>query len=99
MHLLKSLEVQKLEEFLLTCTAEDLQYLNHLIVARLNLLSRIKAQNSMASLYPGLRVTFTDNDNKPLKGTILKMNVKTVSVITDEGKKWNVAPIFLTPMA
>jgi len=98
MNELRSVEVQKLEEFLLTCSAEDLAYLNHLIVARLNLLSRIKAQNSMAKLYPGLKVTFTDNEGNPLKGTVMKMNVKTVSVVTDEGKRWNVAPVFLTPL-
>ena len=95
---LKSFEVKKLEEFLLTCSADDLVYLNQLIVARLNLLSRIKAQTSMAKLYPGLRVAFTDNQGKPLNGIVTKMNVKTVSVTTDEGKRWNVAPGFLTPL-
>ena len=43
-----------------------------------------------------LEVTFTDNQGEPLKGTVTKMNVKTVSVTTDEGKRWNVAPGFLT---
>jgi len=38
------------------------------------------------------RVAFTDSQGKIKNGTIVRLNKKTISVKTDDGQNWNVAP-------
>jgi hypothetical protein len=43
----------------------------------------------------GDRVTFQPDGQPPVTGMLTRYNKKTVTVITDEGQHWNVAPSFL----
>jgi hypothetical protein len=43
----------------------------------------------------GERVTFHPDGRPPVTGMITRYNKKTVSVVTDDGRRWNVAPSFL----
>jgi hypothetical protein len=45
----------------------------------------------------GERVTFRPDGRPPLEGMITRYNKKTVSIITDDGHRWNVAPQLLSP--
>jgi hypothetical protein len=38
------------------------------------------------------RVGFQAPDGRMLEGTVLRLNKKTVSVVTDDGHQWNVSP-------
>ena len=71
---------------------EDLLFLNQLIVERLKLISQAKSTSLMASFTKGDRVGFQTSDGRMLEGIVLRLNKKTVSVATDDGHQWNVAP-------
>ncbi|MCE5242339.1 MAG: hypothetical protein ABFD98_20275 [Syntrophobacteraceae bacterium] len=71
---------------------EDLRFLNRLIVERLKLISQARATTLMTSFTKGDRVGFQASDGRMLEGIVLRLNKKTVSVITDDGHQWNVSP-------
>ncbi|HQU17177.1 MAG: hypothetical protein B7Z66_12695 [Chromatiales bacterium 21-64-14] len=71
---------------------EDLLFLNRLIVERLNLISQAHATTQMTGFTRGDRVGFQAPDGRMREGVVLRLNKKTVSVATDDGHQWNVAP-------
>lgn len=74
---------------------EDLLFLNGLIVERLNLFSQARATGLMASFTKGDRVNFPTADGRTIEGVVQKLNKKTITIITDDGRQWNVPPILL----
>ncbi len=74
---------------------EDLLFLNRLIVERLKLISQARATSLMTSFTRGDRVGFLNPDGQLLEGFVMRLNKKTVSVATDDGRQWNVAPSLL----
>lgn len=64
---------------------EDLLYLNHMVVERLNLLAQAKSTMGLAQFAEGDRVQFTATDGSVKHGVVLRLNKKTTSVRTDEG--------------
>jgi len=73
-------------------TGEELIDLNNRIVARLRFLNQMRAHSQMLDFRIGDRVTFQPDGRPPLLGIITRYNKKTVTVITDGGQHWNVAP-------
>ncbi len=71
---------------------EDLLFLNRLIVERLKLISQFRSTSLMVRFTRGDRVVFQAPDGRTLEGIVLRLNKKTVSIATDEGHQWNVAP-------
>lgn len=71
---------------------EDLLFLNELIIERLKLISQARATTLMTKFTKGDRVGFQTPDGRRLEGMVLRLNKKTVSVATDDGHQWNVAP-------
>jgi hypothetical protein len=69
--------------------------LNHRIVARLQLLRQLEAHSSMLEFRIGERVTFHPEERTPVTGIITRYNKKTVSLLTEDGQRWNVAPQLL----
>jgi len=80
-------------------TEEELIDLNHRIVARLRFLNQMRAHAQMLDFRVGDRVTFRPDGRPPLFGVITRYNKKTVTVITDAGQRWNVAPSLLRKVA
>ena len=80
-----------LDEF----TEAELIALNHRIVERLRFLQQSRAHAHMLEFKIGDRVTFQPDGQPPVTGMLTRYNKKTVTVITDEGQHWNVAPSFL----
>ena len=76
-------------------TESELIDLNHRIVARLQFLRQFAAHATMLEFRIGERVTFHPDGRPPVTGVITRYNKKTVSIITDQGQRWNVAPNFL----
>jgi hypothetical protein len=66
--------------------------LNNRIVARLRFLNQMRAHSQMLDFRIGDRVTFQPEGRPALFGIITRYNKKTVTVITDSGQHWNVAP-------
>jgi hypothetical protein len=70
----------------------ELVDLNHRIVERLRFLSQMRRHSQMLDFKIGERVTFHPDGHPPLFGIVTRYNRKTVTVITDTGQHWNVAP-------
>lgn len=66
--------------------------LNHRVVERLRFLSQMRAHSQMLDFKIGERVTFHPDGYPPLFGIVTRYNRKSVTVITDDGQRWNVAP-------
>jgi hypothetical protein len=49
----------------------------------------------MTSFAKGDQVGFQAPDSGMLEGMLLRLNKKTVSIATDDGHQWNVAPSLL----
>jgi len=76
-------------------TESELIDLNHRIVARLQFLRHLEAHASMLEFRIGERVTFHPDRRPPVIGMITRYNKKTVSIVTDAGQRWTVAPQLL----
>ena len=77
-------------------TEPELIDLNHRIVARLRFLTQMRAHVEMMEFKIGDRVTFRPPGQGPVEGMLTRYNKKTVTVVTDEGRQWNVSPAFLS---
>jgi hypothetical protein len=77
-------------------TEDELIDLHRKITERLRFLSQTRAHNKMLQFKVGDRVSFKTDDGPALCGVLTKYNKKTVTVITDNGEHWNVAPGLLT---
>ena len=73
-------------------TEPELIDLNNRIVARLRLLTQMRAHTQMLEFKVGDRVAFQPEGRPLLVGMLTRYNKKTVTVITDDGEHWNVAP-------
>jgi hypothetical protein len=78
-------DIEKLSE-------AELIDLNNQIAARLRLLSQMRAHRQMLEFKVGDRVSFQPEGRPLLSGMLIRYNKRTVTVITDEGEHWNVAP-------
>jgi len=77
-------------------TYEQLINLNHKIVERLKFMDSMHTHNEMMQFNPGDKVTFEPRNREKQTGTLVKFNKKTVTVLTDDGQSWNVAPHLLS---
>ena len=77
---------------------EELVALNRRIVERVKMLDTLATHQSMMQFHPGARVSFASSSGERLVGTLMKFNQKTVTVITDDGERWNLSPQLLSPI-
>jgi hypothetical protein len=77
-------------------TEAELVDLNHRIVARLRLLNQMRAHAEMLEFKIGDRVSFRPSGTGRIEGILTRYNRKTVTIITDDGRQWNVSPQFLS---
>jgi hypothetical protein len=76
-------------------TEAELVDLNHRVVTRLKFLHEMKLHARMLDFSVGEKVSFQPDGHPVLFATIVKYNRKTVTLITEGGQQWNVAPVFL----
>ncbi len=72
-------------------TEEELIELNHRVVERLKLLAQTRADQAMTRFRIGERVRFTPDGARPVTGMLIRCNRKTVTIMTDDGQRWNVS--------
>lgn len=80
-------------------TEAELIDLNNRIVERLRLLSQMRAHGQMLQFRIGDRVSFQTEGRPAVIGMLTRYNRRTVTVITDSGQRWNVAPALLQSAA
>ncbi len=76
-------------------TEAELIDLNHRIVERLKFLNHMRAHAQMLEFRIGDRVSFQPEGRPLIVGMLTRYNKKTVTVITESGQHWNVAPSLL----
>jgi len=80
-------------------TEAELIDLNRRVVERLRLLQQMRAHQRMLEFRIGDRVAFQADGRGAVEGMLTRYNRKSVTVITDDGHQWNVAPGLLTRAA
>jgi hypothetical protein len=76
-------------------TEAELIDLNNRIVERLRLFNQMRAHAQMLEFKIGDRVSFQPEGRPVVVGMLTRYNRRTVTVITDRGEHWNVAPRLL----
>jgi len=76
-------------------TEDELVALNHRIIERLKYLDTLQAHRDMMAFNIGSRVSFDSKRGRQL-GTLTKFNQKTVTVVTDDGRRWRIPPHLLS---
>jgi len=76
-------------------TEAQLVDLNHRIVERLRFIRTARAHVAMMQLRIGERVSFEPDGRERTFGIVTRYNKKSVTVVTPEGIRWNVAPVLL----
>lgn len=76
-------------------TEAELVDLNNRIVERLRFLNHMRAHAEMLEFRIGDRVSFQPEGHPIVVGMLTRYNRKTVTVITDSGQRWNIAPRLL----
>ncbi|MFK7859256.1 MAG: hypothetical protein AB8B64_10555 [Granulosicoccus sp.] len=87
------------ERFVDSLNSSQLQTLNGLICDRLDYLRNLDTLKSMNQFEMGDYIQFTDKQGQVQTGQITKFNRKTISILSSEGKKWNVSPQMLERVA
>jgi|SRR6185437_8710880 len=77
-------------------TEVELIDLNNRIVERLRFISHMRAHAEMLEFRIGDRVSFQPDGRPRIEGMLTRYNKKSVTVITDDGQRWNVSPHFLS---
>src|SRR5215217_7150460 len=85
-------------------TEAELIDLNHRIVERLRFLHQMKAHAKMLEFKIGDRVAFQVEGGQvegggSIEGMLTRYNRNTVTVITEDGRRWNVSPALLSRAA
>lgn len=77
-------------------TIDELVALNERVIDRIKYLERMQVFEAMKNLNLGTRVTFDSGRDGPKAGVISKFNQKSVTVLTDDGYRYNIAPGLLS---
>ena len=79
-------------------TEGELRVLHRRITDRIRMLSDLRQRHQMIAFHVGEKVMFATQDHEMIFGVILKMNQKTVSVLSEDGTRWKVSPGLLKKM-
>lgn len=74
----------------------ELIELNHRIIQRLRFFRDTRSHHHVLRYNVGDVVCFTAEGGKTVTGTVVRLNRKSVSVVTKEGMHWRVSPSYLS---
>lgn len=74
---------------------DDLRFLNRAIVDHIKLIRSARKSASMAQFSVGDTVSFRDKEGELVNATVIRLNKKTASLVTEDDERWNVAPELL----
>ncbi|HEY6252267.1 MAG TPA: hypothetical protein VI685_20110 [Candidatus Angelobacter sp.] len=73
--------------------------LNHKIVSRLRFLRDLRSHTAMVNFRIGEKVRFHPAGHPEITGTLTRYNKKSVSIVVENGQRWNVHPGLLSRVA
>jgi len=73
-------------------TESELIDLNNKIIERLRFLQQMRDHSAMLEFSMGDRVAFDPPGRPSIAGILVKYNKKTVTIVTNDGQRWNVSP-------
>lgn len=73
---------------------DELIELNQRIVERLQLIRSAKSLTQLAKFSVGMVVDFDTDDGRRMRGTVARLNRRTVTIVTASGR-WRVSPSLL----
>ena len=71
---------------------DELRELNRLTAERLNMLYRLRTHARMLDFRLGERISFQPQGLERQYGVVIRLNTKTITVVTDAGERWTVSP-------
>ena len=86
------IDLEKLSE-------KELIELNNRIVERLKFLDSMRTHSKMMEFNVGEKVGFEPSGREKRIGVLVKYNKKTVTVVTEQGERWNVSPHLLSKIS
>jgi len=86
------IDLEKLSE-------KELIELNNRIVERLKFLDSMRTHNKMMEFNVGEKIGFEPPGRKKQIGVLVKYNRKTVTIVTEQGERWNVSPHLLSKIS
>jgi len=78
---------------------EELIELNHKIISRLRFLRDMRSHAAMVNFRIGEKVRFQPPGHPEITGTLTRYNKKSVSILAENGQRWNVHPGLLSRVA
>lgn len=75
-----------------TLSEAELVDLNHRIVERLRFMNQMRAHRNMLEFKIGDRVMFQSDRMETVSAVLIRYNKKTVTVLANDGRRWNVSP-------
>jgi len=97
----KSIEAISLEDILESLeqfSENELIVLSEAVADQVNRLRDANTRVSMDRFQPGDTVSFKNKKGDMLEGIVIRLNKKTVSVVTLQDERWNIAPQLLSPV-
>lgn len=79
-------------------TCDELLDLNDRILARLKQLDAADTIDAMTKLTMGSKVCFDSGKQGMQVGILIKFNQRTVTVLTEDRRRWKVSPQLLSPV-
>jgi len=86
----------ELQEYVDRLSIEEARVVYKLIARRLNAIQHLHETALLQRFHVGDRVAF-HSAGRHIEGLIVRVNLRTVSVTEDGGKRWTVAPQYLAP--
>lgn len=80
-------------------TEPELIELHRRIIERIKFLRQARCHESMVEFNVGDRVSFQRECGHEVIGTIVRLNRKTVTVVSADGFSWRVGPVFIKKVA
>ena len=77
-------------------TVDQLLELNEIICERIDYLRNKQDQDALKALCVSNQVRFEDKAGRTVFGIVIKINRKTVIVLTPDQKQWKISPGMLT---
>ncbi len=86
------IDLQAFKTMISELDEQELVTCNHLILERIKVIRAVNKAQSMAAFVVGDAVYFHDKQGGRVDATVARLNKKTLSLVTDDGQRWNVAP-------